>query len=225
MTRTWEGVRWFVDVEGNGARLSEIVELGAVETMDLEPTGRSLRWLVKPTEPIDPYATRVHGIRDEDVAHRQALAFHVPEIMSHLQGAGVGGHAVHGDLDIMTRGLPGWRASSAIDSLNLVTNLVEKEGGHRLSAMVEHFGLDERIRSMVGGRAHSAVYDAMASALVVKTLRDTIRPSRFDDAFRQAESLERWDRMVQNRIRKAEKAQRDAVVHQQRRAMRDASGR
>ncbi len=225
MTRPWQGVRWFIDVEGNGARVSEIVELGAVETVDLEPTGRSHRWLVKPSEPIDPYATKVHGITNEAVAGLPPLSVHIPEIMNILQGTAVGGHAVHGDLDIMTRGLPGWRPTSAIDSLNLVTNLVEKDGGHRLSAMIEHFGLDGRIRSMVGGRAHSAVYDAMGSALVVGTLRDAFGASRYDGAFRQAESLERWDRMVQNRIRKAEKARRDAVVHQHRRTMREGGGR
>lgn len=225
MTRPWEGVRWFIDVEGNGARVSEIVELGAVETIDLEPTGRFHRWFVKPNEPIDPYATRVHGIRNEDVADRPPLTKYVPEIMTVLQGVHVGGHAVHGDLDIITRGVPGWRAASAIDSLNLVTNLVDKEGGHRLSAMVDHLDLDRTIRSMVGGRAHSAVYDAMASAMVVRTLRDRTDPRRYDGAFRQAESLERWDRMVQNRIRKAEKAARDALMHEQRRAMREEKGR
>jgi exodeoxyribonuclease X len=219
VSRPWRGTRWFIDVEGNGARVSQIVELGAVETIDLEPTGRTRRWMVKPSEPIDPYATKVHGITNDDVAHLPSLSEHLPEIMETLQGVAVGGHAVHGDLDIITRDVKGWRPSSATDSLIIVRTLVHKEGGHRLSAMIEHLGLHDEIDRLVGGRAHTAVYDAMGSALVLRTLRDSTGEDEYDRTFRQAESMERWDGMVRNRIRKADKAARNIVDHEIRRRM------
>lgn len=223
MNRPWQGNRWFIDVEGNGARQSEIVELGAVETIDLEPTGRVLRWRIKPKIPIDYYATRVHGIRNHDVAHLPGIETFRPAILRMLQGAAVGGHAVHGDLDIISRDIPGWRPSSAADSLSLSRNLIEKEGGHRLSALVEHFNLGKEIRGRVGGQSHSAVFDALASALVFRTLRDTTDPKIFDHAFIQAESLDRWDGMIRKRKAKAEKAKRDDAKRQIRRQMREGS--
>lgn len=225
MSRPWLGRRWFVDVEGNGARVSEIVELGAVETIDLEPTGRTLRWMVKPREPIDPYATKVHGIRNSDVRGLPGIETCIPGILDALHGVAIGGHAVHGDMDIITRDVPGWRPSSAIDSLIMSRNLVEKEGGHRLSAVVEHLGLGDAVKDSVGGRSHTAVYDAMASAMVLRHLRDIVDPAVFDRSWVQAESLASWDGMVRRRIAKAEKAIRDAASHEERRRRRQENGR
>lgn len=215
--RPWRGRRWFVDVEGNGAKVSEIIELGAVETIDLEPTGRILRWMVRPVEPIDWYATKVHGIRNSDVAHLDPIGRWVPDIMAAIDGQPIAGHAVHGDMDIITRDVPGWRPSSAIDSLSIARSLVEKEGGHRLSALLDHFGLRGETVRRAGGKSHSAVYDSMGSALLLRHLRDVTDPKAFDHAFRQGESLARWDTMVRRRVQKVEKAARDAIRHEERR--------
>lgn len=152
MKPSWRGTRWFIDIEGNGAQVSEIVELGAVETIDLVPTGQTRRWLVKPHQPINFFATKIHRIRNKHVANAPSINTAIPDIMAVLQGAPVGGHAISGDLDVMARDIPQWQAASALDSLEVARLLVTDCAGYRLQRLVEHFALDETIRSLVGGR-------------------------------------------------------------------------
>lgn len=216
MRPSWRGTRWFIDVEGNGAQVSEIVELGAVETIDLVPTGQTRRWLVKPREPINFFATKIHRIRNKHVANAPSISTAIPDIMAVLQGAPVGGHAISGDLDVMARDIPQWQAASALDSLEVSRLLVTNCAGYRLQRLVEHFGLDEAIRSLVGGRPHSALYDATASALVLCAIRDRVGLDPFTKACAKADGLAQWRLMIAKRKAKADKAARDEAKRRRR---------
>jgi DNA polymerase III epsilon subunit-like protein len=224
MKPTWRGPRWFIDIEGNGAQVSEIVELGAVETINLVPTGRTLRWLVKPAQPINFFATKVHRIRNKHVAKAPSIADVTPQIMAALNGVPVGGHAVSGDLDLMARDVPDWQASSALDSLEVARTLMTNCAGFRLQNLVQHFGLDDDVRSHVGGRPHSALYDAAASALVLRAIRDEFGMQRFEAACAQADGLAQWRLMLAKRKAKAEKAARDEAKRRRRQKQKERSG-
>ena len=56
-----------VDVEGNGARPPELVELTVVP-IERGVIGSASTWLVRPPAPISDRARRIHGITDADVA-------------------------------------------------------------------------------------------------------------------------------------------------------------
>jgi len=202
-----DGRRWFLDTEGNGQRIGEIVELGLVETIDLVPTGRMHSWLIRPSEPIDWKATRVHGIHNRDVADMPSIADLADEILAVLGDTPVGGQAVHGDLDAMSRALPRWRPTSAIDTFGMAKSLLPDLQSYKLSRMTEELGLRNRIDAAAGGRAHGALNDAMACALLVDEMRRLVPEKGFAHAFEQAECLERWDRMVQRRIDKVVKTE------------------
>jgi DNA polymerase III epsilon subunit-like protein len=58
-----------VDVEGNGQQPPDLVELAAVP-IAAGLIGEPRSWLVRPTEPIAPFARRIHGITNEQVAGR-----------------------------------------------------------------------------------------------------------------------------------------------------------
>ena len=56
-----------VDVGGNGQQPPDLVEL-AVVPIRSGVIGEPASWLVRPGEPITPFATRIHGLKNEDVA-------------------------------------------------------------------------------------------------------------------------------------------------------------
>lgn len=212
-----DGRRWFLDTEGNGQKVGEVIELGIVETIDLVPTGVMHSWLIRPKQRIDWKASRVHGIHDRDLVDMPTMEQVADEILSILGEVPIGGQAVHGDLDILTRSLPGWRPTSAIDTYGMAKSLLPDLESYKLSRMTEQLGLQARIRAAAGGRAHCALNDAMACAVLVQEMRSRSGEKAFAHAFEQSESLERWDRMVEKRIRRAEKAQTQARQKQMRR--------
>lgn len=212
-----DGRRWFLDTEGNGRKVGQIVELGLVETIDLVPTGVMHSWLIRPTESIEWNATRVHGIHNSDVADKPTMAELADEIASILGDTPIGGQAVHGDMDVLTRSLPGWRTTSAIDSFGMAKSLLPDLESYKLAKMTEALGLRQAIDAAAGGRAHSALNDAMACAMLIQEMRRITPEKAFAHAFAQGESLERWDRMVQRRIDKVVKTQTRAQQKEARR--------
>lgn len=215
-----DGRRWFLDTEGNGQGIGEIVELGLVETVDLVPTGRTHRWLVRPSVKIDWKATRVHGIHNSDVEGCPTMPEIRGEVISILGTTPIGGQAVHGDLDVLSRSLPGWRPEGAIDSYAIAKALLPDCGSFKLSGLVDHLGLREAVDASVGGHAHCALNDAMATAMVVAEMRNRSDGPAFVHAFMQGQALERWDRMLEKRAAKILKQQRDRAKHEIRRRMR-----
>ena len=211
MMAEWNGLRWFIDTEGNGARTSEIIELGAVETFDLEPTGKTRRWLIRPSKPITWHATQVHGLTDQALSKCPMLHEVRPEILSAIGSFPIAGHAVHGELDALSRSLPGWRPLSAIDTLGLARSILPALERHGLQSLVRDLNLGKKVQCLVGGKPHTALFDAMASALLARELCKIAGEKTFHHAFCQAESLSRWDRMVRKRVQKKIKADQDQV--------------
>jgi exodeoxyribonuclease X len=219
-SRHIDGRRWFLDTEGNGQGIGEIVELGLVETIDLVPTGRTHRWLVRPSVKIDWKATRVHGIHNSDVEGCPTMPEIREEVISILGTTPIGGQAVHGDLDVLTRSLPGWRPEGAIDSYSIAKALLSDCESFKLSGLVDHLGLRKAVDDSVGGHAHSALNDAMATAMVVAEMRNRSDGPAFAHAFMQGQALERWDRMLEKRAAKILKQKRDREKHELRRRLR-----
>jgi hypothetical protein len=64
----WASLRYaVVDVEGNGQRPPDLVELATVPIV-AGIIGEPVSWLVKPDTAITRMAARVHGLNDQDVA-------------------------------------------------------------------------------------------------------------------------------------------------------------
>lgn len=78
----------FIDTEttGRDAERDRLVEVGIVFGLRGEITDRK-SWLINPGVPIPAEATKVHGIRDEDVAASPSFAAQLPEIVEALRGA------------------------------------------------------------------------------------------------------------------------------------------
>ena len=152
----WDATFWVVDVEGNGARPPEVVELALLEIQALMPTGNRRNWLIRPYEPISPMATRIHGIRNEDLANAPAFDEIADEVLRWLEGAAIVGHNVRVELDVLRRVLPDWEPVAAIDTLKLAKAVHPQLPSYGLSNLAKSLALVGEDWNQDRTGAHSA---------------------------------------------------------------------
>ena len=172
---------WVVDVEGNGASPPEIVELAMVEVIALQATTTARHWLVRPEAPISPFASRIHGLTDGDVAGAPALADIEDDLLGWLNDGVIVGHNVKVEVDILKRGLPEWAPTGAIDTLKLSRALLPDLESHALLRVGEALGHVQEAASRSGQSHHGALFDATLTALIfVDLARRALAGSRGD---------------------------------------------
>lgn len=157
----WDSLDFVViDVEGNGARPPELVELAIVPIVGGQ-IGAPRSWLVRPPSPISWQARRVHGISTVDVADKPTFAEIADNVRQGLGDAVPVGHNVRIDLDVLTRSLPDWAPPEAFDTLRIARKTWTLPS-HKLGALVEHRNLaDDLPADLV---PHRATYDALVTA-------------------------------------------------------------
>lgn len=165
---------WVVDVEGNGGQPPEIVELAMVEVAGFRLTGRQRHWLVRPENPIQPSATRIHGLSDDDVADAPSIGDIADDILTWLNDVAVIGHNVRIELDIIARSVEGWSPRSAIDTLKLARTLRPGLQSYGLQNLGQALGLAEEAAKRSGRGHHSAIYDATLAALIFVNLMERV---------------------------------------------------
>lgn len=166
----WDSLDYVViDVEGNGARPPELVELAIVPIVAGE-IGPPRSWLVRPPSPIAWQARRVHGISTADVADKPTFAEVADDVRDALANAVPVGHNVRIDLDVLSRTLPNWTPAEAFDTLRLARKTWTLPS-HRLGALVEHRNLADGLPPDL--QPHRATYDALVTArLFIDLARD-----------------------------------------------------
>lgn len=150
-----------VDVEGNGQHPPDLVELAAVPIVG-GVVGEPSSWLVHPARPIKPFATRIHGLTNNDVVAAPKMAYIKDTVTATLQGAAIVAHNAHVDIDVLRRELGDWSVPEVFDTLKLSRRLCPDQTTHRLSALVEAFKLAEGVPD--GLVPHRATYDALVTA-------------------------------------------------------------
>lgn len=166
-------IMWAVDVEGSGKSPPEIVELAIAEMDGLSLTGRSKHWRFRPKNGISPIAARIHGIWDEDVVDAPDLEDVVDDVLLWLEDKAIVGHNVKVELDILSPALEGWEPAAAYDTLKIARRLLAAEDKHGLEYLGSKLDLSPRAEKITGGKAHSAPFDAVLSALLLDhMLRD-----------------------------------------------------
>lgn len=150
-----------VDLEGNGQRPPDLVELAAVP-ITAGVIGEPLTWLVRPETPISGFAQRIHGITSEMVSGAPSFADVEKEVRTVLDDATVVAHNAPVDLSVLRRKLAGWEPAGAFDTLRLARRLQPDRVSYRLGALVEAFDLAKGLPSEL--RPHRAAYDALVTA-------------------------------------------------------------
>lgn len=167
-----------VDIEGNGQRPPELVELAAVPVVG-GVVGEPVSWLVRPPSPITWPARKVHGISDAAVAELPTFNEVADEVRRTLGNTVPVGHNVKIDLDVMTRSLPQWSPIEAFDTLRMA-RATWSLPSHKLAALVNHCGLAAGLPD--GMQPHRATYDALVTARLLVELAQRSRPEPYSVA-------------------------------------------
>ncbi|GAB2962447.1 exonuclease domain-containing protein [Nonomuraea fastidiosa] len=166
----WTAFRYAVaDIEGNGQRPPDLVEL-AIVLIDDGVIGAPLTWLVKPPSPITPLARRIHGISNEQVASAPPAAEYAAEIGAILEDTIFVAHNAHVDLGVLTRELRGFQPAIVIDTLKLARHRLPGRSSYKLSLLAEELKLATDMPA--GSKPHRAAYDALACARLLAHLAD-----------------------------------------------------
>jgi exodeoxyribonuclease X len=158
----WTSLNYVVvDVEGNGQQPPDLVELGAVPIVD-GIIGEPMSWLVHPERPIKYFATRIHGLTNQDVADAPVFTAVKDEVLRALNGAALVAHNAHIDVGVLDRKLGDWQHPEVFDTLKLARRVLPAQESYRLGALVKTFNLTEQLPE--GLTSHRASYDALVTA-------------------------------------------------------------
>lgn len=166
---------WVIDVEGNGGKPPEIVEIAIVEVRDLTLQQRRMEWLVKPQAPISPQVSRIHGITNEDVARSPDIDDIADDIVTWTNGEKVLGHNVKVDVDAIARAIPAWRPTMAIDTLRLSRLVLPGRTSYSLENLGADLGLSKIAAKESGKGQHSALFDSILTGLLFIHLVSELR--------------------------------------------------
>lgn len=124
--------------------------------------GESAGWLVGPGEPIRHFATRIHGLKNEDVAGAPLFTEIADQVLRALDMPALVAHNAHVDVDVLTCKLAGWQPPEVFDTLRIARRLLPGSASYRLGALTSAFHLDDGLPS--GLSPHRAEYDALVTA-------------------------------------------------------------
>lgn len=161
------------DVETTGTRVEEgdrIIQIGALELVDLMPTGRVFNRLVNPERPVDPGAVAVHGISDDMLRDQPVFAAIADEFLAFIGEAPLVAHNAEFDrgflnAELMRIGRAPLPADRFIDTLAIAR---QRFPGQRnsLDHLCRRFGIDLSERDR-----HDALVDCKLLAAVYLELR------------------------------------------------------
>jgi exodeoxyribonuclease X len=150
-----------VDVEGNGHQPPDLVELAAVPIVG-GLIGEPATWLVQPDQLITYFATRIHGLNNQDVSAAPTFAAIQDEVLAALAADVLVAHNAHVDVSVLSHKLDAWKTPEVFDTLKLSRRLLPGLGGYKLGTLVERFKLADGLPD--GLTPHRAGYDALVTA-------------------------------------------------------------
>lgn len=167
-TEPWTAFDYVVvDVEGNGQRPADLVEISIVEIKG-GLIGQPRSWLVRPPRPITSMARRFHRITDDQVADAPAVADIDAELRQALSDKVFVAHNAGVDLGVLGRELSGFQPARFVDTLRLARRLLPSRDSYRLGALVDAFGLASGLAADLV--PHRATYDAVVCARLLSHL-------------------------------------------------------
>jgi exodeoxyribonuclease X len=150
-----------VDVEGNGQQPPDLVELAVVPIVG-GTIGEPRSWLVRPERSIKYYATRIHGLTNDDVANQPPFAAVADEVRDALNVSALVAHNAHVDTGVLQRELDDWQCPEVLDTLKLAKRLLPKQDSYQLGVLVKALKLADALPD--GLVPHRATYDALVTA-------------------------------------------------------------
>lgn len=167
-----------LDTETTGldpATGDRVIEVAAVELVNLLPTGATFHRLIDPERDIPAEASRIHGFTNGDLAGKPKFAEIAAEMLAFLGDAPIVAHNAPFDFgfldaELLRAGFPKLNRALMIDSLMLAK---ERYPGmpNSLDALCRRLGVDNSMRA-----AHNAILDCNLLAQVYLELMGGKQP-------------------------------------------------
>lgn len=159
---SWTNLNYVVvDVEGNGQQPPDLVELAAVPIVG-GVIGEMTSWIVRPDQPITPFARRIHGITNDEVEGADTFADVHEGVLEALKVDALIAHNAHVDVGVLQRKLGDWQCPEVFDTLKLARRLLPGRESYKLGSLVSEFDLADGIDDEL--QPHRAEYDAIVTA-------------------------------------------------------------
>jgi len=158
-----------------------LVEIGAVEMIGRRPTGRNFHTYLNPERAIDEEASKVTGIKDEDLIDQPLFRDKVDEFLAFIRGAELIIHNAAFDVGFIDAELkrlgPEYGKTtdhaSVLDTLAMARTMYPGQR-NSLDALCKRLGVDNTKRDLHGGlldaQLLAEVYIGMTSGQVVLDL-------------------------------------------------------
>ncbi len=159
------------DTETTGLKPEDghrVIEIGAVELIDGQKTGKTYYALINPERHIPEEVVKVHQIDDYKVKDAPVFKEIVDDFLNFIKDSELLIHNadfdikfINSELDKVNKGKIWDYVSNAVCTLKLSKRLFEEERRHSLDAMCERFGVDLSQREEQG---HGALLDCQLLA-------------------------------------------------------------
>ena len=151
-----------LDIETTGLDLDQnrIIEIGMIEQIHHQRTGREFQWYINPERKIEEEAQEVHGLSYEFLRDKPKFREIADELLETIQDSKLVIHNAEFDVAFINKELRlcGRRQigfDQVVDTLQLARQVLPSRAQHNLEALGNYYKLDLSIRSL-----HGALIDA-----------------------------------------------------------------
>ena len=151
-----------LDIETTGLDLAQnrIIEIGMIEQIHHQRTGREYQWYLNPETMIEDKALEVHGLSNEFLQDKPKFKEIADDFLEALQDSKLVIHNAEFDIPFINKELKlcGKRLidfDRVVDTLHLARQVLPSRAQHNLEALGNYYKLDLSIRSL-----HGALIDA-----------------------------------------------------------------
>ena len=205
-----------LDTETTGLDVSKghkIIEIGALEIINLVPTGKTLHLYINPERDIDPDAIKIHGITNEFVSNKPLFKNVASEFLDFIRDDKLVIHNAAFDMgflnfELRNSGFLPIPTENVIDTLQIAR---QKFPGAQasLDALCRRFQIDNHHRDL-----HGALIDADLLASVYVELKGGLQPTLLsDDAATKSQNIINDNSNIDSDFLFVSKKQRPARPH------------
>ncbi|MEU8567780.1 3'-5' exonuclease [Streptomyces pathocidini] len=164
---TWPTL-FVIDVEGNGTTPPDLVEVAALPIRNGHPDKSTAgAWLTRPNRPVTPFATKVHGLSNQDLADQPEWEEIADQVHDFLGTGWICAHHAHVDYRVLKAHLPDWKPAGVLDTLRLAKATYKDLPAYSLDALIQHVNPD---LTRAPAQRHRATFDAYAAAQLLITM-------------------------------------------------------